>query len=412
MLKKILLTFMMCAFVCSAATVVLAAGEAPMVGYDGDNNTTEDINTWNGVVSFLNGGNSGNSKKRKVVLNEDIDISAMTLDEVKKVHFKASGGILDLNGHTITVRDNENDPTLFNVGISGGLTIENGSIVFDCKKSTAGLMPYAYAMVLDNVEIATSENCKLFASVVCLSSNVQLNNCVIDTDIAKNSSVFMLGGEGDTPQGVSIKIKSGSISNFSLADMKYDPVKDHGITFAEGSQVVTLDGVSGMVIASPQTQAIVVKDGKAYTYDSFEEAKADAAVADGAELLQHKGDFVFGIPVIWASDTDAGYYMDAQTKYGVIRFLFDSGVDASKITGSGIKFAKSSDITQAVNASVGGGDNNSRAFYGDITQIPADDSSTYYAVAYVTTTDGTEWSEVVECKPNFNKLINYEGGNE
>ncbi len=114
----------------------------------------------------------------------------------------------------------------------------------------------------------------------------------------------------------------------------------------------------------------------------------------------------------WVTDTDAGYYMDAQTKYGVIRFLFDSGVDASKITGSGIKFVNSADFIKPVEAS-GDLSGNKSAFYGDITQIPADDSSTYYAVAYVTTTDGsTSWSKVVECKPNFNTLINYGGGNE
>lgn len=119
----------------------------------------------------------------------------------------------------------------------------------------------------------------------------------------------------------------------------------------------------------------------------------------------------------WVAETDAGYYyMDAQTKYGVIRFLFDSGVDASKITESGIKYIKGSNITDYVDgttAAVAGGTGTASAFYGDITEIPeANADTTYYAVAYVTTTDGTKWSKVVSCKPNFGSLVEYsEGGN-
>lgn len=346
-----------------------------------------------------------------ITLGSDIEVTLTKDYPTVPVAF----GTLDLNGHTLTIKYADEDSEIkAGVSLVSGV-LRNGKVVIDYNTNNQledenptnaiTVTDGANKSIVSDIEVQTAEG-KSVDYVIHTGAIVDIVNCnFTDVDVTEGGNVF---GGYYSQECAGITVVSGS----------YKDLDEHNlptcVSLAEGSKALeNLDGVNGMVIASPQTQAIVVKDGKAYTYDSFEEAKADAAVADGAELLQNKGDFVFGIPVIWASETDAGYYMDAKTKYGVIRFLFDSGVDASEIKGSGIKFAKSSDITQAVNASVGGGDNNSRAFYGDITQIPADDSSTYYAVAYVTTTDGsTSWSNVVECTPDFNTLINYEGGNE
>ncbi|HIT85648.1 MAG TPA: hypothetical protein IAA60_07075 [Candidatus Ornithomonoglobus intestinigallinarum] len=337
---------------------------------------------------------SGYEPINDIVLDNDIEVSFTVYVTLET---------LNLNGHTLTITPSQGAA----VWIIGG-AVENGTIIVNPSAGPSiGIYNIDGSSMIENVELKTAEGALLDAAVA-VDKTLAINNCtMVSVNLKENGAMF--GNAG----AATIAINSGNYKDLSFTSFSTVTVADT-ISPAEGSKAVeNLDGVNGMVIASPQTKAIVVKDGKAYTYDSFEEAKADAAVADGAELLQHKGNFVFGIPVIWASETDAGYYIDAETKYGVIRFLFDSGVEADKIMGSGIKFVNSADFIKPVEAS-GDLSGNKSAFYGDITEIPeANADTTYYAVAYVTTTDGsTSWSNVVECTPDFNTLINYEGGNE
>ena len=87
-------------------------------------------------------------------------------------------------------------------------------------------------------------------------------------------------------------------------------------------------------------------------------------------------------------------------KAGMMRFLFAADIN-DEILESGIKYINTSDISAAVNAT--GVQGTESAFYGDVTGIPEGTDGTYLAVAYVKTAQGTYWSDVVECSPDFTK---------
>ncbi len=103
--------------------------------------------------------------------------------------------------------------------------------------------------------------------------------------------------------------------------------------------------------------------------------------------------------VRWVEDTDAGFYIEEGTKYGLLRFLFSVSIDEKDITGSGIKYIKTSQMAAGKDATeshdVTGG--TSSVFYGDINGIlPEADGLSLAAIAYVTTESGTYWSEAIE----------------
>lgn len=104
--------------------------------------------------------------------------------------------------------------------------------------------------------------------------------------------------------------------------------------------------------------------------------------------------------VNWGTGTDAGFYMVGDTPTGVMRFLFAADINET-ITESGIKYIKTADISQAVNAP--GVQGTVSAFYGDVTGIPEGTEGSYLAMAYIKTASGIYWSDVVECSPDFTK---------
>lgn len=96
--------------------------------------------------------------------------------------------------------------------------------------------------------------------------------------------------------------------------------------------------------------------------------------------------------VNWGTGTDAGYYMDGETKYGMMRFLFAADIDAEDVKDSGIKYIRKDDITAAVVSKQN--DEATNAFYGDVIGIPEGTTGEYVAVAYVITSKGLiYWSE-------------------
>lgn len=120
---------------------------------------------------------------------------------------------------------------------------------------------------------------------------------------------------------------------------------------------------------------------------------------------------------IWSTATDSGYYMDDETAYGVMRFLFHADVKNMKVTETGIKYVNASNIgagvVGATGTTVAGTAIHSNAFYGDVDSIPYGTTGDYYAVAYIKLEgmDDYIWSDFVKCSPNFNKLFtNYNGG--
>lgn len=113
----------------------------------------------------------------------------------------------------------------------------------------------------------------------------------------------------------------------------------------------------------------------------------------------------------WTTDTDSGSYKSGNDTVGMMRFMFKIE-PKSTVKASGIKYIKADDIaaepttTGTVNAS-----ENLKAFQGDIINIPANENATYFARAYITTDNGTFWSEPVRCSVNWNQFFtNYTGG--
>ncbi len=114
----------------------------------------------------------------------------------------------------------------------------------------------------------------------------------------------------------------------------------------------------------------------------------------------------------WTIENDAGFYIDGETKYGMIRFLFAADV-YGEIEEYGIKYSKADDITEDVTAdgkttsAIG----NTDAFYGDLIDISENSNTTYYASAFVKVDGEYLWSEVANCSPNWkNNYTGYTGG--
>lgn len=113
----------------------------------------------------------------------------------------------------------------------------------------------------------------------------------------------------------------------------------------------------------------------------------------------------------WESDTDSGYYMNGETKYGMMRFMFKTE-PTGKVIASGIKYINANNI--AADPTVSGAvntKNNSSVFQGDVVKVDEGTTGTYYARAYITTEDGTFWSAPVGCSVNWNRFFTkYTGG--
>lgn len=327
-----------------------------------------------------------------IVLDNDMTVSSTVV---------ISGGVLDLNGHTIVIKPSGNAA----VSMAGGKII-NGTIIIDysgMKYPLYGVYSSGPITALENVEIITAPTTGVDAAIV-IKGTAQLDNCVME-DIAINENGSMFKSEEETDFNVS----SGNYKELSHSSLNGQS-SSGTVSPAEGSNTVDVNGIDSTVIVSQDTGAMVVKDDKVYTYETVEDAKKNTD-GNNAVLLEktETGEFIGSTTEIeWIYATDSGYCMVADTKSGVIRFLFGTGINPAEVKTSGIKFAKSSDITEVVSDSeyLSGA---ASAFYGDITDIPETDNSTYYAVAYVELTNGTvKWSDVVSCEPNFETIINYE----
>ena len=327
-----------------------------------------------------------------IVLDNDMTVSSTVV---------ISGGVLDLNGHTIIIKPSGNAA----VSMVGGKII-NGTIIIDysgMEYPLYGVHSSGPVTALENVEIITAPATGLDAAVV-IEGTAQIDNCVM-TDITINENGSMFKSEEETD----VNISSGNYKDLSHSGLN-GQASSGTVSPAEGSNTVDVNGIDSTVIVSQDTGAMVVKDDKVYTYETVEDAKKNTD-GNNAVLLEktETGEFIGSTTEIeWIYATDSGYCMVADTKSGVIRFLFGTGINPAEVKTSGIKFTKSSDITENVSDSeyLSGA---ASAFYGDITDIPETDNSTYYAVAYVELTNGTvKWSDVVSCEPNFETIINCE----
>lgn len=189
--------------------------------------------------------------------------------------------VLDLNGHTLTFTLKATDQELESVLLLTGIvvatdnpaiaTIKNGEIVIDNTNSssildnlsTSAIMRLSGSFELNDVVIKSSgENIDAAISAISIDEHgkdINLNNCIFDSTTSK--VVDPMGQFNEK-----IVIKSGSYP--VLTD------SDSYIKLATGSQKMEPSpaDVTGTVITSEDTTAMVVEDGNAYLYDTLQDA--------------------------------------------------------------------------------------------------------------------------------------------
>ena len=105
----------------------------------------------------------------------------------------------------------------------------------------------------------------------------------------------------------------------------------------------------------------------------------------------------------WFKDTDSGYYIVNDKRFGMIRFLFAADTN-EEVSAFGIKYSKASDIDETIDSTTKSGEGDRKAFYGDLVGIT--DDTIYYAVAYIKIGDKYYWSDVASSMVNWNKKLN------
>ena len=107
------------------------------------------------------------------------------------------------------------------------------------------------------------------------NDNITLNNCIFDG----NQFLATASGEHDPWDEVKERIDVVSGSYPTIEDNNSDR-----ITIPEGSEKLSNnpDGVSGSVVTSSETTAMIVRDGHAHLYDSLQEA-VDSLPADSED---------------------------------------------------------------------------------------------------------------------------------
>lgn len=233
---------------------------------------------------FSNPSNAITLYEQKLVLQQDVTIPLMATENMVIGMQAASNSTLDLNGYTLTFSSQNletgGSSILGAIAVveSGdpSLQILNGKIVIDVPDGES-LSSYAIvrmkgSVVMDNVELTTaSENQKLSAAVYGIVIGTEggdfgLENCVFDESTNKILDT-MLKDIDKWPESDTFNIHSGSYPAITED-------KDDHISIPEGSKKLENNptGVTGSVITSEATTAMIVKDGHAYLYDSLQDA--------------------------------------------------------------------------------------------------------------------------------------------
>lgn len=132
--------------------------------------------------------------------------------------------------------------------------------------------------------------------------------------------------------------------------------------------------------------------------------------ADGYEATANgDGTYSITVKIAWTTDTDSGYYMNGNTKLGIMRFIFNTDITGD-VTEYGIKYINADDISASPSGSNVSGTGNVKSFYGDVDGAPESATGTYYSRAFVTTANGTFWSNPVSCKIDWSRLLDYTMG--
>ncbi len=319
---------------------------------------------------------------------------------------------IDFGGFTYTVAANL-------VGSSGTKTnafrfLENSTVTL--KNGTLKSSVNGTAILIQNYSNLTLENMTLDFKKYLYTAGYTLSCNKGDTTIKGNTQIISPQGRNSITQK---KVYALSIYN----DATYGSVS---LTI-DDSMTGTITGnieISGTTIGE-STQKLIIKNGT-YTgtiADKRKDTSIDVAVIYGGTFSKDVSVYYAPGCVVeknangtktvlsWTTDTDSGSYKSGNDTVGMMRFMFKIEPKGT-VKASGIKYIKADDIaaepttTGTVNAS-----ENLKAFQGDIINIPANENATYFARAYITTDNGTFWSEPVRCSVNWNQFFtNYTGG--
>ena len=237
-------------------------------------------------------------------LQQDVTIPCQ-VDSEGKAYGKimvSVNGVLDLNGHTLTVSTKGLKSEVVSIvsaisAASGNprttATIKNGTIVLDTAGAPDGCSFYGLwrgggALNVEDVTItAASDEQTLTAAMFCTAvpgsatgtdDNITLDNCIFDGESFLATKI----GEDDGWSGINDTINVVSGSYPTIADNNGDR-----ITIPEGSKKLTTnpEGVSGSVVTSPDTTAMIVREGHAYLYDTLQEAVDSLPAGEDAPIV-------------------------------------------------------------------------------------------------------------------------------
>ena len=289
MKRKLLACFLAVLMLFGTVPVAHAEDNVAAILYDEEGNVEKTLSE----EDFSNPSNAITLDEQKLVLQQDVTIPLMATESMVIGMQAASNSTLDLNGYTLTFSSQDletgSSSILGAIAVveSGdpSLQILNGKIVIDVPDGES-LSSYAIvrmkgSVVMDNVELTTaSENQKLSAAVYGIVIGTEggdfgLENCVFDESTNKILDT-MLNDTDMWPESDTFNIHSGSYPAITED-------KDDHISIPEGSKKLEKNptGVTGSVITSEATTAMIVKDGHAYLYDSLQDAVN--ALPDGEE---------------------------------------------------------------------------------------------------------------------------------
>ena len=210
-----------------------------------------------------------------VTLLDDVEISGNTPIMLSNTD-NETPSILDLNGHTITVSGS--------IGVLVGSTsrcpfiIKNGTIDVNASSGADGgaIVLQDGHTTISNVLITSDEGVSGATGINFINSSaIQANieNSIIDVG-SKNSDV-------EIQSNGSLTIISAHFGNLNTSP-------SGKIQLANGSSALTEnpDGVTGTVITSAATTAMIVKDGNAYLYDTLQDAVNAVDADDTIQLLK------------------------------------------------------------------------------------------------------------------------------
>lgn len=286
------------------------------------------------------------------------------------------------------------------IGMAGGYNGNDGPVfmnltIIDCsvkdsvikgKGSAGGLMGHA--------------SCAAWTKVT-VENTVVSGNTVTSTGSSNNKAgaVFGTVGAAGTAATAAGETKTGG--QFVAATVKNNTVTSNDTT------ITTIYGRQGTPTGKLELT------GGSYDHKPISGEEAWAGVKEGFTLKSNSdGTYSVKEDTQWTTDIDAGYYMSASKKLGLMRYLFHFG-GVGTIDKAGIKFIRGDKISEDMDNFVGTVEGNAKTFYGDINKIPENTEGKYYAVGFVTIGEKTYWSNPIFCEPNFTRYFSkYTGGAE